>query len=117
MRYVRINHRPAEKDLGVLVDCKLDMSQQNAKRILGSIKRSVASKARGDSVPLLCADETSPGVLHSDVESSVQERHGPIGAHLEEGHKNDPRNGTSPLPGQSESWGYSAWRREGSWET
>jgi len=28
---------------------------------------------------VLCAGEPSPGVLHPDVESSVQERHGPVG--------------------------------------
>ena len=38
----------------------------------------------------LCAGETSPGVLHSDVGSSVQETHGPVRAHPDEGHKNDP---------------------------
>jgi len=56
----------------------------------------------GDPVPLLCAGETSPGVLHPDVESSEQERCGSVGVHPEEGHKNDPRNGTPLLRGQAE---------------
>jgi len=33
--------------------------------------------------------ETSTGVLCPDVESSVQERHGPVGVHPEKGHRND----------------------------
>ena len=51
----------------------------------------------GDPDPLLCTGEISPGVLCPDVESSVQERHGPVGVHPEEGHKNDPRDGTPLL--------------------
>ena len=47
----------------------------------------------GDSAPLLRSDETSSGVLRPDVESSVQERCGPVGVHPEEGYKNNPRNG------------------------
>jgi len=39
---------------------------------------------------------------------------GLVRAHPEEGHKNDPRDGTPLLQGQAESWGCSAWRREGS---
>ena len=46
----------------------------------------------GDPALLLCAGEASPGVLHPDVESSVQDRHKPVGAHPEEGHRNDPRD-------------------------
>jgi len=59
----------------------------------------------GAPAPLLCTDETSPGVLHPDVESSVQERDGPAGAHPEESHKNDLRDGTPLLPGQAERAG------------
>ena len=60
---------------------------------------------RGDPALLFCTCEASLGVLHLDVESSVQERHGPVGAHPEEGHKNDPRDGTPILLGQAERAG------------
>ena len=43
------------------------------------------------------AGEASPGVLCPGVESSVKERHGPVGAHPEEGHTDDPRDGTPLL--------------------
>jgi len=42
--------------------------------------------------PLLCAGVALPGVLCPDVESSVHERHEPVGVCPEEGHKNDPRD-------------------------
>lgn len=45
---------------------------------------------------LLCVGENSPGVLHPDMESLLQERHGPVGARPEEDHKNDLRDGTPP---------------------
>jgi len=64
---------PEEQDLGVLVDEKLNVSQQcvlvaqKANCILGCIQSSVASRAREGILPL-CSRETAPGVLHPALE-------------------------------------------------
>jgi len=55
----------------------------------------------GDPAPLRCAGESSSEVLHPRVESSVPERHGPVGG----GHKNDTRDGTPLLQEQDERAG------------
>ena len=68
-------------------------------------KKSGQQAEGGDPAKLLCAGEASPGVLHPDMESSVQERHIPAGIHPEEGHKNYPSERTPPLPGQVERSG------------
>jgi len=71
---------PSEKELGVLVDQKLNMSQQcaltahKASGILGCIRRGVASRVR--KMSLLCFYEAPSDVLHPDLVPSMQERRG-----------------------------------------
>ena len=95
------------------MDGKLDMSQQcaltaqKANHIFGRNKRNVASKAREVILPELVRSH-----LHPDVESSVQESHEPVGVHPEEGHKNDPRDGTPLQRRQAERAGAVQHREE-----
>jgi len=78
------------------------LAGQKANRILGCIKSIMASRLReGDSAPLLCSGETSPGVLCPALEPSAQERHGPVGV----GPENDNRHGTPLLWGKAERVG------------
>ena len=98
----RIEHSLAEKDLGILVDGKLDMSQQGtlsaqkANHILGYVKRSVVSRLREVISPLYAA-LMRPHLSYCIQMQTGQEKHGPDGVHPEEGHKNNLRDRTSPL--------------------
>jgi len=59
----------------------------------------------GDSAPLLCSGETTPGVLCPALEPSAWGRHGAVGAGREEGHKNDRRAGEPLLVRKAETVG------------
>jgi len=69
-----IESSPAKKDLGVMVNEKLDMTQQcalaaqNVTCILGCIKRSMASRLRDGILPLY-SGVIPPRVLHPALKS------------------------------------------------
>ena len=97
---VRMEHRPAKKDLGVPVHGKLDMSQpcaltaQEDNHTMGCSKRTMASSVKEVILPLysvLVRPHLEYCVL---MQSSIQERHGPVRTCPEEHHRNNPRDGT-----------------------
>ena len=95
----------AEKDLAVLVEEKLSMSQQcalaawKASIIVGCI-RSGHWGEEGDCPPLLCPCEAPRRVLHPGLRISTQERYGGFGEGPKDGHSQ--RAGALLLQRQSE---------------
>jgi len=93
-----IESSPEERDLGVLVDKKLNVSwqcartAQKANHILGCIKSSVASRSREVILPLCSA------LVRPHLESCIPFwSSGTVGPSPEEGHKNGQRDGTPLL--------------------
>ena len=97
-----MEHRPAEKDLEVLVDGKLDMIQQCAltahiaNHILGCIKQCGQQIEGGDPAPLLC---TWPHLEYRVQMWSPWYRRDMdlLECILKRGHKSDPRDRTPVL--------------------
>ena len=92
-----------EKDLEVLVDNWLAVSQQCAlvakktNGILGCIKKSMASGSREVDPPLLlCPGEATFRILCPVPDSPVQKRQRSPRRSPEEGHKDDQGPGASP---------------------
>jgi len=99
-----IEGSPEEKDLGLLVDEKLNMSwqcalaAQKASHIPGLHQEKHGQQVEGgDSAPLLCSCEMSPGVLRPALDPPAGDRHGCVGAGPEEGHEDDQRAGVPLL--------------------
>jgi len=84
---------PAEKDLQVLVDKKLNMSQHwvytawKANSTLGYVRGGVCRRVREVIVPIYSAVVRPYGVLHPGLGPSTQERYGPFGEDPEEARK------------------------------
>jgi len=83
-----IERSPEEKDLGVLLDEKLDICSPEGQPYPGLHQEKHSQQVKGgESSALLCSGETSPGVLRPAPEPSEQERQGAVGAGPEEATK------------------------------
>ena len=101
---------PVEKDFRVLVDKKLDMSQQCAPAAQKANcvpelhqKRSGQKGERADCPPLLLSSEAYSGVLCLGLGLPAQDRHEAVGASSEEGNEDDQGAGASPLHRKAEA--------------
>lgn len=89
-----------ERDQGVLVHNKLNVSEQcaavasKANRMLACINKGVTSTEERCHCPiLLSAYQATPGILCSVLVPTIQKRCGQAGGGPEKGHKDDPRTG------------------------
>ncbi|GAB0192413.1 mitochondrial enolase superfamily member 1 [Grus japonensis] len=87
-----------EKDLGVLVDNKLSMSEQHAaaakkaNRMLGCINKGITNRDKEVIIPL-SAFQATPAIPCSILVPAVQKSCGQAGDSPEEGHQDDQRTG------------------------
>uniref|UniRef100_A0A8D0EXH0 Uncharacterized protein n=1 Tax=Strix occidentalis caurina TaxID=311401 RepID=A0A8D0EXH0_STROC len=88
-----------ERDRGVLVNSKLNMSEQcaaaakKAHRVLGCINKGITSREKVIIPTLLSACQATPGILCLVLVPAIRKRYGQGGDSPEKGHKYDQGTG------------------------
>ncbi|GAB0190814.1 mitochondrial enolase superfamily member 1 [Grus japonensis] len=103
-----------ERHLGVLVNKKLNMSEQcaeaakTANRMLSCINEGITSRDEEIShyPTLLSACQATPAILCSVLVPTIQKRCGQAGDGPEEGHQHDQRTGKPAIWGKAERIGF-----------